>query len=226
MTLHENLKNLRLAAGMTQEQAAEQLGLTRQALSGYETGRTRPDVETLQRLAGIYSTDLEGVIYGRTKETTALQTEKTVAAVMAVTLLALTILSSAALWMANRFFPLNEVEGDAFWDIWNIHTRLSGTWELLDHLSLTVSFLGPMFLLIFSAVKRIRYERKARLLWVFAVSLAMLLVSALFGLTDSVFSAVNYLILPLYAAARLFFFTALDVLIEFLQKRKEKIPLP
>ena len=51
VTLHENLKNLRLAAGMTQEQAAAQLGMTRQGLSGYETGRTRPDVETLQRLA-------------------------------------------------------------------------------------------------------------------------------------------------------------------------------
>ena len=36
MTIHSNLRQLRLARGMTQEQAAEQLHLTRQAISSYE----------------------------------------------------------------------------------------------------------------------------------------------------------------------------------------------
>lgn len=225
VTLHENLKNLRLAAGMTQEQAAAQLGMTRQGLSGYETGRTRPDVETLQRLAEIYGTDLEGVIYGRSRESEALRTEKVSAVILGVLLAVLTFIGSAALWTANRFFPVLDVDAEAFWDIWNVHVRFSGTWELLGRLSLTLCFLGPLFLLIYSAVKRIRYERKTRLLWAFAVSAAMLLVSVLFGATDRVFHVIDYLLVPLYATGRLFFFTALDILIECIQKRKATAPL-
>ena len=40
MAISDNLKDLRIAAKMTQEEAANKLGLTRQALSSYETGRT------------------------------------------------------------------------------------------------------------------------------------------------------------------------------------------
>lgn len=65
MAINHELRQLRLARGMTQEQAAERLGVTRQALSSYETGRTRPDLDTLLRLAEVYGTDLEGILYGQ-----------------------------------------------------------------------------------------------------------------------------------------------------------------
>lgn len=64
MTIHDRLRHLRKASGLTQEQVAQQVGLTRQALSSYEAGRTRPDIETLMKLAEIYGTDLDGVLYG------------------------------------------------------------------------------------------------------------------------------------------------------------------
>lgn len=38
MTIHQNLKKLRQLAGMTQEDVAARVGLTRQAISGYESG--------------------------------------------------------------------------------------------------------------------------------------------------------------------------------------------
>ena len=54
MAIHDNLKQLRTASGMTQEQVAEKLHLTRQAVSNYEAGRTRPDIDTLmQRAMGL-----------------------------------------------------------------------------------------------------------------------------------------------------------------------------
>lgn len=39
MNIHQNLRQLRQMTGLTQQQAAEQVGITRQALSGYESGR-------------------------------------------------------------------------------------------------------------------------------------------------------------------------------------------
>ena len=38
MTIGDNLRALRADSGMTQEQVAEQLGVTRQTLSSYESG--------------------------------------------------------------------------------------------------------------------------------------------------------------------------------------------
>lgn len=51
MKIGENLRALRADSGMTQEQVAEKLGVTRQALSSYESNRTRPDIDTLVLLA-------------------------------------------------------------------------------------------------------------------------------------------------------------------------------
>ena len=70
---------------MTQQQAADRLGLTRQALSSYESDRTRPDIDRLQELAVLYGTDLEGIIYGTAH---ALKGRKTIR-ILAVILLAL-----------------------------------------------------------------------------------------------------------------------------------------
>ena len=65
MSIHQNLRRLRAQSGMTQEQVAARLNITRQALSSYESGRTRPDIDMLLRLCQVYHTDLEGLIYDR-----------------------------------------------------------------------------------------------------------------------------------------------------------------
>ena len=65
MTVHQNLRDLRQISGLTQEEAASRVGLTRQAISGYESGRRQPDMDMLLKLAELYHTDLLGVVYGR-----------------------------------------------------------------------------------------------------------------------------------------------------------------
>ena len=68
MNIHQNLRQLRQMTGLTQQQAAEQVGITRQALSGYESGRRQPDLEMLERLADLYHTDLMAILYGSTRQ--------------------------------------------------------------------------------------------------------------------------------------------------------------
>ncbi len=60
----KNIRDLRCAAGMTQEQLAEKLFVTRQTVSSYETGRTRPDLDMLPRIADALGTDANAVLYG------------------------------------------------------------------------------------------------------------------------------------------------------------------
>ena len=59
-----SIKKLREEKGMTQEELAEKLNVTRQAVSNWETGRTQPDIETLTRLAEVFDVSVERIIYG------------------------------------------------------------------------------------------------------------------------------------------------------------------
>lgn len=49
---------------MTQDDLAAKLFVSRQTISNYETGRTRPDIETLIKISSILDTDIHILIYG------------------------------------------------------------------------------------------------------------------------------------------------------------------
>ena len=53
-TFTKNLKRLRLAKHLTQEQAAEALGISTQTVSRWECGTTLPDVTVLPKIAQLY----------------------------------------------------------------------------------------------------------------------------------------------------------------------------
>lgn len=60
----KNLRRLRKANRMTQEQLAEELHVTRQAISNWENNKTQPDIASLARLAEIFEVEIEELIYG------------------------------------------------------------------------------------------------------------------------------------------------------------------
>lgn len=64
--ISKNIKECRLDAKLTQDQVAEKLHMTRQNISSYETGRTEPDIETIQKLAVLFDVPVERLLYGDT----------------------------------------------------------------------------------------------------------------------------------------------------------------
>ncbi|WP_455581917.1 helix-turn-helix domain-containing protein [Dysosmobacter sp.] len=104
MSVSARLRQLRLVKGMTQEEVAGQIGVTRQTISGYESGRTKPDVDMLVRLADVYGTDFEEILCGQGRALRSVRRVRAAAAVVAGILTVLTMLSSAFLWSANHFF--------------------------------------------------------------------------------------------------------------------------
>ena len=60
----KNIKLLRQQKNMTQDELAEALFVTRQTVSNYETGRSRPDVEMLLKIAEVLEADANTVLYG------------------------------------------------------------------------------------------------------------------------------------------------------------------
>ena len=59
MSIHEKIVCLRKKEGVTQEQLAEQLGVTRQTISKWELGQSTPDLNYISQLSDIFhvSTD-------------------------------------------------------------------------------------------------------------------------------------------------------------------------
>ena len=61
--LANNLSTLRRTAGLSQEKAAEAIGVTRQALAKWESGETTPDVLHCDRLAELYGVSLDDLLH-------------------------------------------------------------------------------------------------------------------------------------------------------------------
>ena len=62
MTLAESLKKIRKQYKMTQEDIAKLLGISRSGYTYYETGKTIPSVEILQKLSAIYNTTIDVIV--------------------------------------------------------------------------------------------------------------------------------------------------------------------
>lgn len=63
----KTIKKYRIENGMTQDQLAEKLSVTRQAISNWETGKTKPSIETLTALGSLFGISVEALIYGKTR---------------------------------------------------------------------------------------------------------------------------------------------------------------
>ena len=60
----KNIKDLRIAKNLTQDQLAEKLFVTRQTVSNYENGKSRPDIDMLAKMSEVLECDVNSIIYG------------------------------------------------------------------------------------------------------------------------------------------------------------------
>lgn len=61
MAIH--LRAARVNAGFTQETAAKKLKISKGTLANYEKYRTKPDIEMSKRMAELYKTTVDNIIF-------------------------------------------------------------------------------------------------------------------------------------------------------------------
>lgn len=64
MELHERIALARKQAGLSQEQLGEQLGVSRQAVSKWESGQTNPDVAYLSQMCRLFGVSADWLLLG------------------------------------------------------------------------------------------------------------------------------------------------------------------
>lgn len=146
MEIFQNLKQARVRRSLTQEQAAEQLHTTRQTISSYETGRTQPDLDTLLRLAALYDTPVERLLYGDREARKRRRLHRAAWIVLAVYLAGLALLSAFRL----AINLLLAIPGSASGSV-TLTEELRPLWELRFNLgnALDAAFsLWSLFLLV------------------------------------------------------------------------------
>lgn len=77
-TFKERLRSLRESRSMTQDDLADVLGVSKQAISQYERGVRRPDFETLSTICDLFNVSLDFLL-GKSDLTTRLLDEHEVA---------------------------------------------------------------------------------------------------------------------------------------------------
>lgn len=65
--INETLARLRSESGLTQEETANHLGITKAAVSKWECGQSMPDISLLPAIADLYSTSIDD-LFGRVQE--------------------------------------------------------------------------------------------------------------------------------------------------------------
>lgn len=65
MNIAERLQELRKKAGYSQEQVAEMLGISRQAISKWESGQGNPEIDNVIKLTEIYHVSADYILLGQ-----------------------------------------------------------------------------------------------------------------------------------------------------------------
>lgn len=236
MTIGKNLQLLRKEKGLTQEQVAQIIGVTRQTISGYESGRTQPDIETLGLLAKAYAVDIEAILYG-TAARNSRNGLKRIACILAAILLVLS-LASACFYFADsllraRTFHVSKDENISEID-WNsrasqeeIQIYLEKDAQLnkyrnhADGLLRIISTLGSVYLLAALLQAKTKIPAKTKLLSSAGFCIILLAIPTLIGLFDPCGLHVNNYIFTQQAAACTILIAALvEIGAEKLQKKK------
>ena len=62
MALYEKLKAIRKQAGMSQEQLAEKLNVSRQAVTKWETNTGIPDIENIKAISALFDISIDELL--------------------------------------------------------------------------------------------------------------------------------------------------------------------
>ena len=117
MSLAENLQYLRAREGVTQEQLAERLDVSRQSVSKWESAASYPEMDTLLKLCDMFRVDMDTLLRGSVENSLS---EDTAGYDRFMTLYARkiaggvsAIVGSAALWSFLSALGLSEMLGTA-----------------------------------------------------------------------------------------------------------------
>ena len=196
MELHEKLQELRKKEGLTQEELAQELYVSRTAISKWESGRGYPNIDSLKQISAYFAVSLDDLLSGEQLLNIAEKDTKQKTARMQDVVFGLLDMSVAMFWFLPWFGQT--VDG---------HLQEVSLWALTAIAPYTrVAYWGVVTLLVLCGVSILALQRVRCAFWhrvKAPVSLALTAIGVLLFIIGS----------QPYAAAYLFVLSVMQALI-------------
>ena len=132
MKIEMQLKDARVQAGLTQEQVAEKIMVTRQTISNWENGKSLPDIVSIMKLSDLYQISIDELLKGDQrmkekieKDANAAKENKSVLIATAIIMLLFGIVYVISIFTGGAFREF--CEGAKWWTLMGIATACALT---------------------------------------------------------------------------------------------------
>lgn len=194
MNIHTTLKRIRIEKGITQEQVADKIGLTRQAISAYESGKRQPGLDILMSLAEFYNVEIEEILYGTKKQNHNIIV-KTTAIIFTLIFLLLRITSCLLTALAFIKYPVEEgLVTLPNYIVLEQHTNYIIVSSTFNFFARVVILAGVSALFAMSFCLNTTYKTKHKLLYLVAFVSAELINDVFWTIIHPVYPFNNFLL--------------------------------
>ena len=111
MEIEKKLKDVRMQAGLTQEQVAEKIMVSRQTVSNWENGKSLPDIVSIMNLSDLYQISIDELLKGdkrmkekMEKDANIAKANKRVILTTAIITLVVGIIYSISIFVGGAFY--------------------------------------------------------------------------------------------------------------------------
>ena len=111
MEIEKKLKDVRMQAGLTQEQVAEKIVVSRQTVSNWENGKSLPDIVSIMSLSDLYQISIDELLKGdkrmkekMEKDANIAKANKRVILTTAIITLVVGIIYSISIFVGGAFY--------------------------------------------------------------------------------------------------------------------------
>lgn len=219
--INNNLKQIRIEKGFTQEEIAEKIGLTRQAISAYESGKRQPGIDILMRLAEIYEVEIEDILYGSKPKQSGKNRIKIAAFIVAILFLILQSLSGAVSVASFILYPVEEgpITSDQMETV-EKHNQLSNMSETAERISVAVLSFGMLLVLIMDLMEKHSFSWKEKVAF-FLIFLAISwMIAILLGMIHPFFEIIDFVVRGPIHFTSVTGYLILDLMISYGKKKR------
>lgn len=206
----KTLKELRKRNNITQEAVAQKIGVTRQAISSYESGRTQPSIELLMRLADIYGVSLDDILYGEKNTNKELSLIKLISIITASIWLLSQSMNIILYFISHTYYPIPTGQiSDSMIDIVEIHFKYTKAADSFEGLGYTALLIGGMILVILDLTRKTEWNIKTKYKYLTVFILCILFISIIGGIMVPLWKA-NFLLTARLGIYRIITFVIID----------------
>lgn len=180
--IHKHLKVIRTEKGLTQDEVADRIGLTRQAISGYESGKRQPGIDILMKLAETYEVDLESILYGKKESAKQKKAVQYLAITVAALFLSLQMLMGLLITFSFTMYPLpNGIIPDEYRAIIEKHFEMAQNAYVVEWVSHIVLSVGSLLVMALDLNMKHPFSWKKKVVFYLLVLGASWLTAAFWG---------------------------------------------